>query len=246
MSLNKVMDNVDQAVADIFDGATILIGGFGPGDGYPSYLLRALVRQGAKNLTIVCNDGGRGIEARILWENKTGAKSMPGFCDAGELVKNNQVKKGILSFVLGPTLGIVSPFEERLNRGEVEIEMVPQGTLAERIRAAKAGIPAFYVRTGVGTLVEEGKETRIIDGKKYILEYAIHADFALVRAHKADRWGNLVYRGTSRTFNATMAGAANVTIVEVDEMAELGDLDPDAIVTPAAYVNRVVLRPKGF
>lgn len=244
MALNKVVGDVDQAVADIFDGATILIGGFGPGDGQPSYLLKALVRQGAKNLTIVSNDVGRGVELRRRMEEIVGIRSRLGFVDAGILTEHNQVEKAIASFAVGLVGDMVSPFEERLNRGEVELEMVPQGTLAERIRAARAGIAAFYVRTGVGTVVEEGKETKVINGKQYVLEYAIDADFALIRAHKADRWGNLVYRGTSRTFNATMAGAARVTIAEVDEIVELGELDPEVIVTPAVYVDRIVLRPK--
>jgi 3-oxoadipate CoA-transferase alpha subunit len=244
MALNKIVDDVDQAVADIFDSATILIGGFGPGDGQPSYLLKALARQGAKNLTIVGNDVGRGVELRRKMEEIVGIRSRPGFVDAGILTEHNQVKKAIASFAIGLVGGMVSPFEERLNRGEVELEMVPQGTLAERIRAARAGIAAFYVRTGAGTVVEKGKETKVINGKKYVLEYAIYADFALVRAHKADRWGNLVYKGTSRTFNATMAGAARVTIAEVDEIVELGELDPEVIVTPAVYVDRIVLGPK--
>jgi 3-oxoadipate CoA-transferase alpha subunit len=244
MTLNKIVSSADQAVADIFDGATILIGGFGPPDGGPSCLLKALARQGAKNLTIVINDVGRGVELRKKMEEVLGRRSVPGFIDPVILTENNQVKKAIASFAIGPIPSMVSPFEEKLNMGKVELEMVPQGTLAERIRAAKAGIPAFYVRTGVGTVVEGSKETKVINGKKYILEYAIHADFALIKAHKADRWGNLVYRGTSRTFNATMAGAARVTIAEVDEIVELGDLDPNAVVTPAVYVDRVVLRPK--
>ena len=124
--------------------------------------------------------------------------------------------------------------------------MVPQGTLAERIRAAKAGLGGVYTPVGVGTVVEEGKETKIIDGKKYILELPIKADFALIKAHKADRWGNLVYRGSSRTFNETMAGAAKITIAEVDEIVELGELDPEEIVTPSVYVDRVVARPKEY
>jgi 3-oxoadipate CoA-transferase alpha subunit len=158
------------------------------------------------------------------------------------LVRNMRIKKAI---VAAPVSALyVNNFEKLLRAGKVEIEMVPQGTLAERIRAAKAGIGGFYVPVGIGTTVEEGKEKKIIDGREYLLELPIKADFALIHAHKGDRWGNLVYRGTSRTFNPTMAGAAKVTIAEVDEIVELGELDPETIVTPGIYVDRVVARPK--
>lgn len=136
----------------------------------------------------------------------------------------------------------MTPFSQWITEGKLTIEMLPQGTLAERIRAAKAGIPAFYTATGVGTVIEKGKETRVFDGKKYLMEHALKADFALIRAHQADRWGNLVYQGTSRNFNGAMAGAATVTIAEVDEMVELGELKPEAVATASIYVNRIVSR----
>jgi 3-oxoadipate CoA-transferase alpha subunit len=162
--------------------------------------------------------------------------------DMDILVRNGQIKKSI---VAAPVSTIYqNTFEKLLRAGKVEVEMVPQGTLAERIRATRAGLGGVYVPTGVGTVVEQGKEKKVIDGRTYLLELPIKADFALIKAHKADRWGNLVYRRTSRTFNATMAGAARVTVAEVDEIVELGELDPEVIVTPGIYVDRVVVRPK--
>ncbi len=242
MPANKVVDGFDGAVRDIFDGATILIGGFGVSGGCPSYLIEALSRQGAKNLTIVGNTTGLGRELKKMVAKY---RVIPDWHeDAGLLVENRQVKKAIAAFPVSASPVLVAPFEKQLRAGEVEIEMVPQGTLAERIRAAKAGIAAFYTPTGPGTIMERGKELRVIDGRKHVLEYAIKADFALIRAYKADRLGNLIYRGTSRTFNATMAGAAKVTIAEVDEVVEVGELDPEAIVTPALFVDRVVVRPE--
>jgi len=222
MPVNKVVESVDEAVKDIFDGAIILFGGFGPPERRPNYLIEALVRQGAKNLTFVGNTT----------------------LDVGALCVNKQIKKGVAAIPVTASTRYISPFEEQFHKGEVEIEMVPQGTLAERIRANKAGIGAFFVPTGPGTIIEQGKEVRIIDGKPHVLEYAIKADFALIRAYKADRLGNLIFRGTSRTFNATMAGAAKVTIVEVDEVIPPEEMDPEAIVTPGLYVDRVVVRPE--
>lgn len=137
---------------------------------------------------------------------------------------------------------MMSPFHKLLTEGKMAVELVPQGTLAERIRAAKAGIPAFYTLTGAGTVITKGKETRVFEGREYVLEHAMKADFALVRAHKGDRWGNLVYQGTSRNFNGAMAGAAKVTIAEVDEMVELGEIHPEAVATPSIYVNRLCSR----
>ena len=164
--------------------------------------------------------------------------------DGGDLAANGQVKRAIAAFPVLASPLLVSPFEKQLRAGEVEIEIVPQGTLAERIRAAKAGIGAFFCPVGPGTIVEKGKETKVIKGRKHVLEYPIEADFALVRAYRGDRLGNLVYRGTSRTFNATMAGAAKVTIAEVDQVVEVGELDPESVVTPAAYVDRIAVRPE--
>jgi len=244
VTINKILSNFDEAVADIFDGAVILIGGFGPANGCPSNLIRALARQGAKNLTLVANTPGHGRDVFEMLQTQGKAKVPPNFDDGSLLAKTGQVKKAICSFPTSPWPGAVNPLQERFAAGELELELVPQGTLAERIRAAKAGISAFFVPTGAETVMERGKETRLIEGRKNVLEYAIKADFALIKAHKADRWGNLVYRGTSRNFNAVMAGAAKVTIAEVDQIIALGELDPEAIATPGIYVNRVVARPK--
>jgi len=243
MAVNKIFDSFDEVVADVPDGSVILIGGFGPADGCPSYLIRALAKQGAKNLTLVCNTPGHGRDLFEMLQAEGKAKTPPNYDDGALLVKMGQVKKAICSFPTSPWPGAVNPLMERVAAGEVEVELVPQGTLAERIRAAKAGISAFYTPTSADTILEKGKETRLFDGRKNVLEYAIKADFALIRAHKADRWGNLVYRGTARNFNPVMAGAARVTIAEVDQIVPLGELDPEVIVTPCIYVNRVVARP---
>jgi 3-oxoadipate CoA-transferase alpha subunit len=234
MPINKIVASFDEAVADIQDGATIMVGGFGTVASIASLLLEAVARKGVKNLTAVSNVTGFGSDVWKLMGHKFAE-------DMDILVRNGRIKKAIAS---APVSNIYeNNFEKLLRAGKVELEMVPQGTLAERVRAAKAGLGGVYVPVGVGTVVEEGKETKIINGKKYILELAIQADFALIKAHKADRWGNLVYRGSSRTFNETMAGAAKVTIAEVDEIVELGELDPEVIVTPGIYVDRVVARP---
>jgi len=228
MAINKIVASVEEAVADIHDGAVILVGGFGNIANTPSCLLTAVSKLPVKNLTAVSNSGGFGIE---IW----------GEHDVEVLHRTGQCTKHIVSAPFNPL--VVNTVEKRVRAGEVEIEMVPQGTLAERIRAARAGLGGVLTPTGVGIPeIEKGKQIIEVDGRKYLLETAIKADFALIRAHKADRWGNLVYRGTSRTFNATMAGAARVTIVEVDEVVELGALDPEAIITPGVYVNRVVVR----
>lgn len=234
MSINKLYDSFDQAVADVFDGAVILVGGFGAG-GHPSSVIRALVRQGAKNLTLVVNTPGQGRQP--VPAGAAPRRQGPNPDNAGLLIQHGQVSR-----VLAPFPGAMNAFSQWIAEGKLTVEMLPQGTLAERIRAAKAGIPAFYTATGVETVIEKGKETRVFDGRKYLLEHALKADFALIRAHKADRWGNLVYQGTSRTFNGTMAGAAKVTIAEVDEMVELGELGPEEIATPSIYVDRVVSR----
>jgi 3-oxoadipate CoA-transferase alpha subunit len=242
MAINKVLDSFDEAVKDFFDGATVLIGGFGTPGGCPSYLMKALGRHGAKDLTIVCNNVGFGNE---LMQMVGQLMTLPDWWyDGGDLAANRQVKRAIAAFPVLASPLLVSPFEKQLRAGEVEIEIVPQGTLAERIRAAKAGIGAFYCPVGPGTIVEKGKETKVIKGRKHVLEYPIEADFALVSAYRADRLGNLVYRGTSRTFNATMAGAAKVTIAEVDRVVEVGELDPESVVTAAAYVDRIAARPE--
>jgi len=233
MAINKIFASPDAAVADIFDGATIMIGGFGSFGGLPISLLIALARQGAKNLTVIANQGGVGFE--LSDRIKPG-----GYQDIGILYEKEQVKKFIGSV---PALGGMpptSPIEKAFNEGKVEIEMVPQGTLAERIRAGAGGLGGFYTATGVGTVVEKGKEKKVINGKEYILELPLTADFALIKAHKADTLGNLVYRGTARCFNPVMAMAAKITIVEVDKIVQPGELDPEAVVTPYIYVHRIV------
>jgi 3-oxoacid CoA-transferase A subunit len=227
MAINKVFASADEAVADIHDGALILVGGFGPIVSTPSKLLEAVSKLPVKDLTAVSNSGGFGIE---VW----------GEHDVEVLHRTGQLKKHIVSAPVNQWME--NTLEKRFRAEEVEIEMVAQGTLAERIRAGKAGLGGILTPVGIGTEVEKGKRMIRVDGRKYLLELAIKGDFAFIRAYKADRWGNLVYRGTSRTFNATMAGAARVTIAEVDEVVELGELNPEEIVTPGVFVNRVVVR----
>jgi 3-oxoadipate CoA-transferase, alpha subunit len=237
MAIKKVFPSCDSAVADIFDGAVIMIGGFGSWGGLPVNLIVALAKQGAKDLTIIANQGGVGFELskRIKPE---------GYQDIGALYAKGQVKKFIGSV---PALGGMppaSPLELLHREGKVEIEMVPQGTLAERVRAGASGLGGFYTPTGVGTPIEAGKEKRVINGREYLLEQPLTADFAFIKAHKADTLGNLVYRGTARSFNPVMAMAAKTTIVEVDALVEPGELDPESVVTPHLYVSRVVEVPR--
>jgi len=242
--INKVVGSFDEAVKDIHGGATLLMGGFGGFAECPSYLIAAVARKGVKNLTIVGNSAGWGMEFMETIKTRMSPllKFPPDFYDPGLLVERGQVKKGILAFPAA--IGrVYTPFEKKVMSGEVELELLGQGTIAERIRAARAGIAAFYTPVGVGTFVEQGKEVREFDGRKYLLERALKGDFSLIRAYKADRYGNLIYKGSARTFNATMAGASAVTIAEVDEVVELGELDPECIVTPGVYVQRVVVRP---
>ncbi|HJX12421.1 MAG TPA: CoA transferase subunit A [Dehalococcoidales bacterium] len=245
MPINKIVSSFDEAISDIRDGATVMIGYFGGPGEPPCWLIRALARRGTRDITLIGNmtGWGRTLIPVFAQKMKDFIRYPSWWDDPGLLVENGQIKKAICSWASGMTPSNVNDFEKRFRAKEVELEMVPQGTLAERIRAGKANIAAFYVPTGAGTVVEEGKEVRVFNGKKYILEHALRADFALIHAHKADRWGNLIYQGTSRTFNATMAGAAAVTIAEVDEIVELGELDPETIVTPGIYVDRVVVRP---
>jgi len=216
--INKVLPSAAAAVADIHDGATVMIGGFGTA-GMPSELIDALIAQGARDLTIVNNNAGNG---------ETGLAA---------LLNGKRVRKIICSF---PRQTDSHVFDALYRAGEIELELVPQGNLAERIRAAGAGIGAFYSPTGYGTLLAQGKETRVIDGRHYVLEHPIRADFALIRALRGDRWGNLVYRKTARNFGPIMASAAKCTIVQVGEIVNLGDLDPEAVVTPGIYVRRVI------
>ncbi len=243
--INKIVGSFDEAVADMVDGATVMIGGFGGPAECPSYLIAAVARKGVKDLTIVGNTGGWGVNLlAVLRERMAVILTIPeDWYDPGLLVQRGQVKKGILSFPAAPAR-VLTPFEQGVLQGQVELELLGQGTLCERMRAARGGIAAFYTPVGVGTVVEEGKEVRQFNGRKCLLEHAIKGDFSLIRAHKADRYGNLVYRGTARTFNPVMAGASTVTVAEVDEVVELGDLDPECVVTPGVYVQRVVVRPK--
>src|SRR4030095_10383547 len=219
--INKIVKSAADAVADIHDGATVMIGGFGTA-GMPSELIDALIEHGAKNLTIVNNNAGNGDVGLAL------------------LLKAKRVRKIICSF---PRQSDSWHFDALYKAGEIELELVPQGNLAERIRAAGAGIGAFFTPTGYGTLLAEGKETREIDGRNYVLEYPIRADFALIKALRGDRWGNLVYRKTARNFGPIMASAAKCTIAQVRELVNLGDLDPETVVTPGIFVKRVVEIP---
>ncbi len=235
MPINKIISSFDEAVADIHDGATVMIGGFGNVVTMPSLLIEALARKGVKDLTIVSNTTGFGADIWKLMGHVIAE-------DADVLFRNRQVKKVVVSSPVNPAFK--NTFEVQYRAGEIEMEIMSQGTLAERIRLAKAGLGPVYIPVGIGTVVEEGKEKRVFDGREYLLEHPITADFALIKAHKGDRWGNLVYHATSRNFNQTMAGAADITIAEVDEIAELGALDPESIVTPAVYVDKVVARPE--
>ncbi len=208
----------DEAVADVPDGATVLIGGFGMA-GMPVELIEALIRQGASDLTVVNNNAGNG---------DTGLAA---------LLAEGRVRKMVCSF---PRQKDSWVFDELYRDGRIELELVPQGNLAERMRAAGAGIGAFFCPTGVGTPLAEGKETREIDGRTYVLEYPIHGDVALIGAHRADRMGNLVYRKTARNFGPVMATAASVVVAQVREVVDVGELDPESVVTPSIYVDRVV------
>lgn len=214
--MNKVYPSAMDAIADIEDGATIMVGGFGL-CGNPENLIRALHQKGVKNLTIISNNCGIDNEG------------------LGILLAAGQVKKMISTYV-----GENKIFEQLFLSGQLEVELIPQGTFAERIRAGGAGIPAFYTPTGVGTVVAEGKEVREFDGRLYVLERALTAPFAFVKAWKGDRYGNLVYRKTARNFNPMMATAARITIAEVEELVEPGEIDPDLVHTPGIYVQRII------
>jgi 3-oxoacid CoA-transferase subunit A len=213
--MNKVVANAEEAVRDIPDGATIMVGGFGL-CGIPENLIAALAKKGVKKLNTISNNVG--VDEFGL----------------GILLYNNQIVSHKGSYV-----GENKLLEEMVLSGRIDLELIPQGTFAERIRAGGAGIPAFYTPTGYGTIVAEGKETRSIGGRMYVLERALSADFALIKAWKGDRWGNLVYRKTARNFNPMMATAAKVTIVEVEQLVEPGELDPEMVHTPGIYVKRI-------
>lgn len=216
--IDKICGSTAEAVAGVRDGDTVLVGGFGEA-GMPSALVDALIEQGARDLTVVSNNAGNADHGLAA------------------LLAAGRVRKVICSF---PRQHDSWHFDRLYRSGELELELVPQGNLAERLRAAGAGIGAFFCPTAVGTRLAEGKETRRIDGRDYVLEYPIRGDVALIKALKADRWGNLVYRMTARNFGPVMASAARVTVVEVHEIVELGALDPEAVVTPGIFVQRVV------
>ncbi len=242
--IDKVVQSFDAAVRDIQPGARIHCGGFASPFNMPSYLIAALARNGADGLMLASTSAGTGPEnAQALREQLADIVAWPlDYWDPGLLAQLGRIRRLITSFPVGTGSAVKWPFEAALERGEVELELTGQGSLAERIRCARAGIAGFYTPVGPGTAVAEGKEVRDFDGVPHVLERALHADFALIRAWKADRYGNLIYRG-ARTFNETMAGAARVTIAEVDEVVPLGDLAPEAIHTPGVYVQRVVVRP---
>jgi 3-oxoacid CoA-transferase subunit A len=218
--IDKVVSSADAAVADIPEGATLVVGGFGL-CGIPENLIAALVRRGVGGLTVVSNNCG--VDDWGL----------------GLLLASRQIRKMVSSYV-----GENGEFERQFLSGELEVELVPQGTLAERMRAGGAGIPAFYTPAGVGTLVAEGKETRKLDGREYLLERGIVADYSLVAAWKGDRLGNLVYRKAARNFNPMAATAGRVSIAEVEELVEVGELDPENVHTPGVFVHRVVVAPR--
>lgn len=216
--IDKTMASAREALADLRDGASIMISGFGDA-GSPHQLIDALVEHGATDLTVISNNAGSG---------ETGIAA---------LVKAKRVRKVICSF---PRMAASHHFERAYRAGELELELVPQGNLAARIQAAGSGLGAVYTPTGYGTQLAEGKETREIDGRQYVLEYPIHADFALVKARAGDRWGNLVYRKAARNFGPIMAMAAKCTVAQVSEIVPLGSIDPETVVTPGIFVQRLV------
>jgi 3-oxoacid CoA-transferase subunit A len=218
--IDKVVASADEAVRDIRDGATLVVGGFGL-CGIPENLIAALVRRGVRDLTVVSNNCG--VDDWGL----------------GQLLQTRQIRKMVSSYV-----GENAEFERQFLSGELEVELAPQGTLAERMRAGGAGIPAFYTPTGVGTLVAEGKETKVIEGREYLLERGIVGDFSLVAAWKGDRMGNLVYRKAARNFNPMAATAGRISIAEVEELVDVGELDPESVHTPGVFVQRVVVAPR--
>jgi 3-oxoacid CoA-transferase subunit A len=220
-SMDKVLASPQEAVKDIQDGSTIMFGGFGVA-GIPFTLIKALYERGTKGITAITNSPGGRLED----------------FDLSILFEKRQISKVIATYPV--YAGKVNAFEELYQKGEVELELVPQGTFAERIRAGGAGIPAFYTPTGVGTVASDGKEKRTFNGREYLLEHALRADFALIKAYKADGMGNLTYRMTARNFNPVMATAADIIVAEVDEIVEVGELDPEAVVTPGIYVSRII------
>ncbi len=219
MPINKVVDSCDQAIADIPDGATLMLGGFGL-CGIPENLIAALVRRGVRDLHIISNNMGTdGFGLGLMLE------------------------AGMIASFFGSYVGENRLLESQMIAGEIQVTLVPQGTLAEQIRAGGAGIPAFYTPAGVGTVVADGKETRVFGNREYLLERALTADFALIKAWRGDRMGNLVYRKTARNFNPMMATAAKITIAEVEQLVDSGELAPDQVITPGIFVKRIVQGP---
>ena len=216
--IDKAVADADAAVADIFDGAAVMIGGFGTA-GMPDQLIDALIARGVGNLTIINNNAGNGERG------------------VAALIREGRVSKIICSF---PRQSDSHHFDAAYRAGKIEMELVPQGNLAARIQAAGAGLGAIFTPTGYGTQLAAGKETREIDGRHHILEYPIQADFSLIKAHRGDRWGNLVYRKTARNFGPIMAMAARTTIAQVSQVVQLGEIDPEAVVTPGIFVQRIV------
>ena len=216
--INKQVNSLSDAVSEIHDGATVMIGGFGEA-GSPIELIHTLIDHGAKNLTVVSNNTGSG------------------HVGLAALIENKQVKKMICSF---PRTANSTVFPELYNAGEIELELVPQGTLAERIRAGGAGIPAIYAQASVNTPLAEGKESRIFNGKEYVLEFGIKADFALIKSEKADRYGNLTYHATARNFNPIMCTASDIAIVQSKFIVDAGEIDPEIVITPGIFVQKVI------
>jgi 3-oxoadipate CoA-transferase alpha subunit len=238
MAIQKMYKTPDEVVAGIPDGATIMVGGFGHAIDRPQTLIKALANKGAKNLTIICNSAGVA--------GKLGIGSLGGkpFIDEDILIENGQVRKVICSVPASLVMSKPNAFERLYREGKIELEYVPQGTLAERIRAGGAGLGGFYTPTGVGTLIDRGKEKRTIDGKEMILEFALRADYAFIRAYQADPLGNLIYKGIMRSFNAIMPQAAKTAIAEVEEIVDMGKLDPELIITPGIFIDRIVKIPR--
>ncbi len=232
----KVVDTFAESVADISDGATVMIGGFGGSGGQPTRLMLALAEHGPKHLTIIGNVAGISKTTGYGWPPRLEP------VDQGIFFELSLADRIICSFPIPGQTRPLSEIEKAWREGRAEVIVIPQGTLAERIRAGGAGIAAFYTPTGVGTPVQEGKEVREFDGRPHLLEHALCADFALIRARRADTFGNLEYVGTSRAFNPVMATAADVTIAEVDHIVAPGEIDPERVGTPGVYVNRIVQR----
>jgi 3-oxoadipate CoA-transferase alpha subunit len=239
MPKSKIVNSFAEAVSDIPNGASIMIGGFGGAGGQPTRLMLGLRDHGATDLTIIGNVAGISMTTGYGWPD--GIEPV----DQGIFFASGQAKKIICSFPVPGTTRPLSEIEKAWQEGRAEVDIVPQGTLIERIRAAGAGIPAFYTPTGVGTVVAEGKESREFNGRTHLLEHALPGDFAFIRAEKADTHGNLQYVGTSRAFGPAMATAARITIAEVNEIVEPGGIDPERVGTLGAYVNRIVKREPG-